>query len=116
MKTKTIRDISLKIWEHVCNMEVTCAEDLKTGTPLIPVLNKELKLMMADIIERCAERVEPIDQRARLELLAYAGEVRAGRARAIMVATPPSPAVAPNTRTTSASAARSPHEDCHRGI
>ncbi len=54
-KVRNVRDMSHRIWEHFLNMEVENADDVKTGAPLMPVLNAELKGFMAGIVDHCAK-------------------------------------------------------------
>lgn len=90
IKARTLRDVSLRIWEHVLNMDVESPDDIKTGAPLIPVLNNELKSFMAGIVAHCADIAvkadSPFDARERLDN--YARYIRDTPARKVEIPQP----------------------------
>ena len=49
-----MKDLSAKLWYDVGSVEVSSAEELKSGSPFTPILSEALRAIMVETIRGCA--------------------------------------------------------------
>ena len=58
-KPKSAKNVAENIWTAIGGVEITSADDLRTGAPVIPVLGKLVREVMVETIRACAAHMVP---------------------------------------------------------